>query len=334
MRRSEQVGPLQAQESDTRRTARSAAAMSDQVSLFDAESTEPELKRAALAALDELFAHSRRYRSSEAYQNLLDFVSRFRFYSPFNAMLVHVQMENATFVAPPHRWLRDYERRIKPDARPLVILKPMGPVMFVFDVSDTEAGRGAPPLPPEVERPFEVRSGRVGSELTTTMQNVRRDGVDVVVRKAGSQSAGKIATAPHGRWLAFGDRAGAAEPPHKSAVRYELYLNAAHSAEAQYATLAHELAHLYCGHLGTPNERWWRDRRGQPLEVRELEAESVSYLVCRRLGLDSPAAEYLADYVRSDTEMPPLSLDCILKAAGLIEAMGRQALPPRKEKSK
>ncbi len=35
-------------------------------------------------------------------------------------------------------------------------------------------------------------------------------------------------------------------------VRYELLLNAKHSPEQKYATLAHELAHLYCGHLGSP----------------------------------------------------------------------------------
>jgi hypothetical protein len=35
-------------------------------------------------------------------------------------------------------------------------------------------------------------------------------------------------------------------------LRYELKLNSKHSASENYATLAHELGHLYCGHLGTP----------------------------------------------------------------------------------
>lgn len=103
---------------------------------------------AAKRALDELFNLTYQYRASKAYYDLMQFIARFRFYSPFNAMLVHVQMPGAKFVAPPYRWLRDYGRRIKPGARPLVILQPMGPVMFVFDVSDTEALKDAPPLPP------------------------------------------------------------------------------------------------------------------------------------------------------------------------------------------
>src|SRR5262245_47182386 len=116
-------------------------------------------------AIDELFALARQYRLSWEYHTLLRFIGRFRFYAPFNAMLVHLQMPGAKYVATPSGWLRNYGRRIKADARPLVILRPMGPVMFVFDVSDTEAGEGAGSLPREVEHPFEVRGGQIGDEM-------------------------------------------------------------------------------------------------------------------------------------------------------------------------
>ena len=94
--------------------------------------------------LDELFCFARQYRTSKSYDGLLKFVASFRLYAPYNAMLVRAQMPGAVFVAPAHRWSRHYGRTIKVNARPLVILQPMGPVMFVFDVSDTEAGRGLP----------------------------------------------------------------------------------------------------------------------------------------------------------------------------------------------
>jgi hypothetical protein len=54
-----------------------------------------------------------------------------------------------------------------------VILQPMGPVMFVFDVADTEPLPGAPPLPAKVERPFEVRRGKIGGELKSTVENAK-----------------------------------------------------------------------------------------------------------------------------------------------------------------
>ena len=284
--------------------------------------------------LDELFTLARRYRTSAAYAELLNFVARFRFYAPFNAMLVHVQMAGATFVAPAHRWLRDYGRRIRPEARPLVILQPMGPVMFVFDVSDTEALDGAAPLPPEVERPFEIRSGRIGSGLERTIRNAVRDGVEVVSRKAGSQSAGMIKHATAVRFMRYPPAPTLSDTVHQVPVRYELLLNADHTPEASYATLAHELGHLYCGHLGTPNERWWPDRRHAADDVSEIEAESVAYVVCCRQGIDNPSAEYLSSYLYAHTEMPPISLDCVMKASGLIEQMARESLPPRKDRKR
>ncbi len=285
----------------------------------------------AKRALDELFSLANAYRSGKQYHERMTFIGRFRFYAPFNAMLVHLQMPGATFVAPPHRWLHDYGRRTRPGARPLVILQPMGPVMFVFDVSDTEPLEGTSQLPLEVERPFEVRRGRVGSELDSTIDNAKRDGVLVASRDAGSQSAGQISIeVSSGPTLDFQVR----ERPQKEIIRvprrYEVLLNGKHAREDRYATLVHELAHLYCGHLGSPNERWWPDRRGLSREIEECEAESVSYLVCERRGIDSPAEKYLAGFTKDRPEMPAISLDCVLKSAGLIEQMGRKRLPRRK----
>ncbi len=91
----------------------------------------------ARTALDELFTRAGKYSSSDAYLELMRFVGRFRFYSPFNAMLIFVQRPGAHFVCTTRRWRRDYHREIKIGARPIVILQPRGPILFVFDVSDT-----------------------------------------------------------------------------------------------------------------------------------------------------------------------------------------------------
>jgi hypothetical protein len=306
-----------------------------QESFLDDSSPSASLNRdSAQRALDELFSLTRQYKSSKAYRELLNFIARFRFYSPFNAMLIHVQMSGATFVAPPHRWLRDYRRRIKPGGHPLVILQPMGPVMFVFDVSDTVAEEGAPPIPQEVVQPFEVRKGKVAGELKQTMANAIRDGIDVHERDAGSQSAGLIRSVKTGRSLTFQVKDKPQPVFTNIPLFYELLINARHSPEAKYATLVHELGHLYSGHLGTPDERFWPDRRGLPYEVEECEAESICFLVCSRLGIDNPSDEYLAGFVKANEETPSISLECVLKAAGLIEQMGRQRLKPRKERQR
>jgi hypothetical protein len=258
------------------------------------------------------------------------FVGRFRFYSPFNAMLIHTQMPGAHFVCTARRWRKDYRREIKIGARSIVILQPMGPILFVFDLSDTAPLPNARPLPPKVEDPFQVRSGKIGGQLAQTMDNAKRDGVRVSERADGSQRAGSIQWAAAGQHQEFTI---ARKPSPKSTpvpLWFELLLNSVLSPEARYGTLVHELAHLYCGHLGTPDDRWWPDRQYLSHDVREFEAESVSYLVCSRLGIDTASDEYLSAYVRRCPATPPISLDRVVKSVWLLEQMGRANLGLRK----
>ena len=158
----------------------------------------------------------------------------------------------------------------------------------------------------------------------------RRSSRRISERADGSQRAGSIQWAAAGQHLEFTI---AKKPVPKSTqvpLWFELLLNSVLSAEARYGTLIHELAHLYCGHLGTPNARWWPDRQNLSHAVREFEAESVSYLVCARLGIDTASDEYLAGYVRRCSATPAISLDRVMKAVWLLEQMGRASLGLRK----
>jgi hypothetical protein len=282
-------------------------------------------------ALDELFTLARKFRTGEEYFKLMNFVTKFRFYSPYNAMLIYAQRPGARYVAPANRWMAKYRRGDIAAAIPIVILRPRGPVMFVFDVSDTEPLEGAKSLPEEVENPFEVRGGSIGSELKTTVENALRDGISVSDRREGAQSAGFIRSAQKGLTVNAVTR----RRPSKEYVQlprlYELLLNSSLSDEAKYATLTHELGHLYCGHLGTPSEKWWPNRQKLGHIVEEFEAESVCYLVCGRLGIDNPSDKYLADFMKDGSDVPNISLEIVTKAAGLIERMGKEHLPLRKD---
>lgn len=315
---------------------------SNQLSLFDPPPTAKiDLTPAGAweldstkRALDDLFSLTFQYRTSKSYHELMKFVARFRSYSPFNAMLVHIQMPGATFVAPPHRWRDDWDRTIKPGARPLVILQPMGPVMFVFDVSDTVPQKNAKELPKEVENPFKVEKGFIGGEFNRLIENAIRDGIRITQVQDGSQSAGSISTVDPGNQSTQRIQNGVdkiRQPIFVDVpVKYDLFINAKHNVATKYTTLAHELAHLYCGHLGTPNPKWWPDRRGLDTTVAEFEAESVTYMVCRRLDVFPPSHEYLADYL-NEPQVPAISLDRVMKAAGLIETMSKEKLKVREK---
>jgi hypothetical protein len=203
-------------------------------------------------------------------------------------------------------------------------------------VSGTEPMEGAVPLPDEVVRPFEIRKGRVSQELRLTIENGKRDGILVAERNSGSQAAGCIRTTKPGAFQEVLKKMRPAIEYVRVPVRYEVLLTKDASREANYATLVHELAHLYCGHLGTPNRAWWPERLGLPKQDKEFEAESASFLVCERLGIKTRSDQYLAGYLggKNKPEVPDISLERVMKAAGLIEQMGCALLKPRKEKEK
>jgi hypothetical protein len=296
---------------------------------FDDQPTRSESLE-SLKALDELFLIAGQFTTRTAYADLLHFIARFRMYSPFNAMLVHTQMPGARFVATPKRWWERYKRSIQPGARPITILQPKGPVLFVFDVSDTSPLTGAPELPESITNPFAIHRGKENGELDKTIENAKRDGVRVHQREFGSQHAGQIQLTNTRDVFRFPERPTFKEKRETVPVRFELLLNSHQSREEQYATLVHELGHLYCGHLGSPNKQYWPDRRGLNCQVVECEAESISYLVCTRLGIETPSAEYLADYLGEGGKMPSISLETVIKMSGLIQRMGQSRLPLRK----
>jgi hypothetical protein len=278
--------------------------------VIENDEAKKEITKEVKKDLDELFAYAKQYKQSQEYLNLLKFVSQFKKYSPFNATLAYTQMPGARYILTPKKWFEKYKRTIKPGARPLVILRPQGPVMFVFDVSDTEGG----PVPSRMVEPFKPKAGKINNQLKNTIEKSKKYGVNVHKADLGSQRGGSI------RRSNF--RAKPLQYSGKSTpALYELELSRKTSAESQYAILCHELGHLFCGHLGPDKKNFWPDRSNLEKQTREFEAESVAYLVCSRQNIKTPSAEYLSGYVANHEQIPNISLDRILKSTQLIEKM-------------
>lgn len=49
-------------------------------------------------------------------------------------MLLHIQKPGSNYVTSVAEWQNRFDRCIKPEARPMVVLRPFGPVSFVFDL--------------------------------------------------------------------------------------------------------------------------------------------------------------------------------------------------------
>jgi hypothetical protein len=131
------------------------------------------------SSLDELFVRSRQYRRSRKFAEAVDFISRFRDYSPFNNMLVFLQNPLATYFATASHWHKAFGRAIKDEARGLVILAPRTPVLMVYDIADTEG----PPLPDKLQVFTQISGPFNPMLLERTLKNAERDCI-LIERKA------------------------------------------------------------------------------------------------------------------------------------------------------
>ena len=77
--------------------------------------------------IDELQFLVNSYRDSNEFQKMLDFIGRFPYLAPYNAMLAQMQKPGATFVLTGKKWA-EYGRQPKLNGQKLIVLKPFGPV--------------------------------------------------------------------------------------------------------------------------------------------------------------------------------------------------------------
>lgn len=259
----------------------------------------------ARSLLDQLLADSKLYTQSRDYKELLDFVVRLRNFAPFNAMLLQVQKPGLSYAASARDWRERFDRWPKEGARPLLILWPFGPVALVYDVMDTEGK----PLPEDVASFFAC--GEIDEiKLRSFEPLLKRKSIECCLIDAGDQKAGSI-------------RVVRRASSDKDATQYRIHINHNHNPAVKFATLAHELGHLFVGHLGPDRKLGVPERRALDHSQQELEAESVAYIVCERNGVKSKSQTYLANFVNANTTVDHIDVYQVMRAAGQIETQLR-----------
>lgn len=252
-------------------------------------------RAAAAAQLDGLFRRANDLRDHRPVSALINWMSKVRTYSVFNLWLARVQRPGCGAIATEKRW-SELHRQIKSTAVPIVILRPMGPVMLVYEVGDTDG----PPLPPSA---LSVHGAASATDLARLMRKAAQDGIDVKSIPMGINLGGDARSGQYDKL------------PQDFLIR----LNDNHPLTDRFGTLCHELGHIYCGHCGRPKvDSWWLDRSNLPDAVAEFEAEGAAHLVLARAGLTTRSAEYLAGYAEH-CDMAQVSVDTIIRAANRIE---------------
>lgn len=205
-------------------------------------------------------------------------------------------------------------RTINADAIPIIILRPFGPVEFVYEVGDTD-GR---PLPGQDYDPLSATGHVNPLNWNRTGMNADKCGIQIEKAAYGSNLAGTataVHKSEHGATLAI----------ESGRYRWRIRINRSLDEPSSFATLAHELGHIYCGHLGGDPRDRWPDRSGALTHAQqEMEAEAVAYLACGRAGLETRSAEYLSDLIQ-ESDLDCISVFNILNSLNRIEARTTKA---------
>jgi len=173
----------------------------------------------------------------------------------------------------------------------------------VYDIQDIDGG----PLPEDAFS-FPASGEITDSQIRSFKGYIKSKNIDWIEVDAGDAHAGAIRIVEHG-------------DGKKQATQYCIKTNRNHTPAMNFTTLAHELGHLFLGHLGPDKKLNVPNRRPMSHAEVELEAESVAFLVCERNGIKSKSENYLSNFVKPETNVKDIDLYQIMRAAGQVETI-------------
>ena len=240
---------------------------------------------------------------SDTLVKYLEFLGRFHEYSFRNCLLICMQRPDATHVAGFRRW-KELGRFVNKGEHGIAILapivrKPKAKEDTDDDALDEEQAAGRRVCGFRAVHVFDV-SQTEGQELP----EFSRIGGDPGDKLAKLETV----VLSHGIELAYESHLGGADGRSEGG---RIVLRAGLPPAEQFTVLAHELGH----ELLHRSER----RKETTRKIRELEAEAVSFVVSRAIGLEgiSRSADYIQLYA-GDKELLLESLDHIQKIASSI----------------
>ena len=263
--------------------------------------------------------------TSGRYAEYLSAMSKFHTYSFGNVMLILMQNPAASRVAGFHTWKKVFGRNVKAHENGLKIFAPSPYRRFVEQDKLDKDGK---PVLDATGKPLRER---------TLVQYMRFRIVTVfdISQTEGKELPSIGVSELSGNVDQFGELANAItsvspvpilyEAPHGAAkgcfnhVTEEILIRPGMSQKQTVKTMLHEISHATL-HRHKKNEPLTKDQH-----TREVEAESVAYVVCQHFGIDT--SDYSFGYVAGWSKGKELdelkaSLDTIRScAAGLIDAI-------------
>lgn len=257
-----------------------------------------------------------------AIMNFASFADRMKGFGPFNVQMIYAQRPGAGKVATRREWA-DCGRTVRPGAIPIIVLRPMGPIAYVFEELDTDPPIERDPANDAFAATGALASGRLEGLIASLAKPTKRHlAVRVDFKPTGANLAGWIAGRPLRPdavpFVEKGKKAG-------SSV-WHVSINERLRPAEQFVTLLHELGHLFCGHLGAfadnnlaVDEFGWPDRSYLPHAAKEIEAELVAWWLANREGLTTGSPHYLRPYLeRAGAAVAEVDLERVTRAVARI----------------
>jgi antirestriction protein ArdC len=257
------------------------------------------------AAHDKLQAAVAQIVSGDDWKRMLKVVSKFHKYSFNNHLMIFVQRPDATIVAGFNKW-KSLGRSVKKGEKGIAIFAPCRyktsiedengveqslhqirgfRIVHVFDISQTE-GEELPDL--EAVRPKLLNADAPEGIWDALVGQATAAGFEVIRNRSGSENG----------YCDFSNK--------EIAVRPDV------SSGQAVKTLVHEL-----GHALLHSEEFPRSK-----EVAEVEVESVAYIVCDAIGLDSGdySFAYIARWAQGDCELLRATVQRVTECGSAILA--------------
>lgn len=266
-------------------------------------------------ALNKVVLFDRIYREGlyDDYVNFAIFMLLTKGYSFFNSALILLQRPGALYIESENVWGKRYNRYIRPDATPIVVMQPFGPINFVYDFADTYGNK----VPRHMRDSFVLPKPDplIGERLPKLIHIVKQLGIYYGEKEYGIRQGGQVEFLENAMNIKiYEDKKEVSISTH-----YAITINKNTIDEQKATTILHEIGHILCGHL--PNDKTNKrlktpDRTNENLctEQKEFEAEKVCELICKTLGIAYYNHDYLAGYLINGEE-PYFSVRMVIEAA-------------------
>lgn len=238
------------------------------------------------------------------FKNYLDTISKFHDYSIRNCMLIAAQCPEATYVAGYRVWQRDFNRQVKAGEKAIGIIAPASSSKFTVKDVDVDGK--------EIEKQIQVTRYRVvpvfdvsqtdGEELPTICKPLVADVKDFETIKSKLE---QVANVP----VKYGETGGV--NGYYDRVNNMIMVQEGMPEAQTIKTLAHEIAHSILH-----NDAFC----DIPKPIKEIQAESVAYMVCKMIGIDSDdySFEYVASWAHEDIDKLMAQMEIVKQTADVI----------------